>query len=56
MFAATWYFEPGSKSISDRKTGGFMPENFSLKQIITLLMSFHYKINKETSNYMSLTI
>jgi hypothetical protein len=36
MFAAMWYFEPGSKSISDRKTGGFIPENFSLKHIIIL--------------------
>jgi hypothetical protein len=33
MLAATWYFDPGSKSISDLKTGGFIPENFSLKTI-----------------------
>jgi hypothetical protein len=26
-----WYFDPGSKSISDLKTGGFIPEYFSLQ-------------------------
>lgn len=31
IFAGIWYFAPTSKSISERKTGGFMPEYFSLQ-------------------------
>lgn len=31
MLAGMWYFAPGSKSISDLSSGGFIPPNCSLK-------------------------
>lgn len=30
MLAGMWYLDPGSKSISDRSTGGLIPEYCSL--------------------------
>ena len=32
MLAGTWYLEPGSKSISDRRTGGLTPLRRSLEK------------------------
>lgn len=31
IFAGIWYLAAGSKSLSERKNGGFIPEYFSLK-------------------------
>lgn len=50
IFAGTWYFDPGSKSSSDLKTGGLIPPYFSLKIRFVFIFDFYQYFNQTNRN------